>query len=179
MIHRIPYPGQKRRLVLAIDLGTTFSGSSYAILDPDQVPEIRTVNRYPGQDASDAKIPTVIWYDLNGEVLAIGAEGPPQPEDVELQDDEDDGWEDITNVFKVEWFKLLLSPKSMITDPAIPSVKLPPGKNDVIEVFADFYSYMYERARNYIKETHGNGDLLWESFGDDIDSHPNGWEGAQ
>ena len=46
MIHRIPYPGQKRRLVLAIDLGTTFSGSSYAILDPDQVPEIRTVNRY-------------------------------------------------------------------------------------------------------------------------------------
>ena len=70
----------------------------------------------------------------------------------------------------------------MITDPAIPSVKLPPGKNDVIEVFADFYSYMYERARNYIKETHGNGDLLWESFGDDIDfilSHPNGWEGAQ
>ena len=49
----------------------------------------------------------VIWYDLNGEVLAIGAEGPPQPEDVELKDDEDDGWEDITNVFKVEWYPSL------------------------------------------------------------------------
>ena len=40
--------------------------------------------RYLGQDASDTKIPMVIQYDLNGEVLAIGAEGPPEPKDVEL-----------------------------------------------------------------------------------------------
>ena len=44
---------------------------------------------------------------MNGEVLAIGAEGPPEPEDVELQDDEDDGWEDVPNVFKVEWYSSL------------------------------------------------------------------------
>ena len=79
-------------------------------------------------------------------------------------------------------FKLLLGPKGMHADPAIPSIKLPPGKQDVLEVYADFYRYMYGHARTYIEQTHANGDLLWESFGEDIDfilSHPNGWEGAQ
>ena len=61
-------------------------------------------------------------------------------------------------------------------------MKLPPGKQDIVDVFADFYVYMYKHACTYIKQTHANGDLLWESFGKDIDfilSHPNGWEGAQ
>lgn len=43
--NRPPYHGTKRRLVLAFDLGTTFSGVSYAILDPGKVPEIKTVTR--------------------------------------------------------------------------------------------------------------------------------------
>ncbi|ETW80440.1 hypothetical protein HETIRDRAFT_154793 [Heterobasidion irregulare TC 32-1] len=184
MIHRKPFHGPKRRLVLSMDLGTTFSGMSYAVLDPGKAPEIKTVNRYPGQEAGDAKIPTVVWYDSNGQVLAVGAEEPSEPpvEDPEWQDDAVDEWEDVPKVFKVEWFKLLLGPKGMHTDPAIPSIKLPPGKQDVLEVYADFYRYMYGHARTYIEQTHANGDLLWESFGEDIDfilSHPNGWEGAQ
>ena len=39
------YDGSKRKLVLSIDLGTTYSGISYAILDPGQVPEIKPVLR--------------------------------------------------------------------------------------------------------------------------------------
>ena len=61
--------------------------------------------RYPGQEAGDAKIPTVVWYDSNGQVLAVGAEEPSEPplEDPEWQDDAVDEWEDVPKAFKVEW----------------------------------------------------------------------------
>jgi len=39
------YAGDKRTLVLAFDIGTTFSGISYALLDPGQVPKINSVAR--------------------------------------------------------------------------------------------------------------------------------------
>ena len=43
MISRPPYQGPHRKLVLAFDVGTTYSGISYSILDPGEVPQIRGV----------------------------------------------------------------------------------------------------------------------------------------
>lgn len=43
---RQPYHGLYRKLVLAFDVGTTYSGVSYAILDPGEVPKINGVNRF-------------------------------------------------------------------------------------------------------------------------------------
>jgi len=42
---RKPYSGNKRSLVLAFDVGTTFSGVSYAILEPNEVPKIHGITR--------------------------------------------------------------------------------------------------------------------------------------
>jgi hypothetical protein len=42
---RPPYRGPKRRLVLAFDLGTTYSGASYVLLDPGKSPVIHSVTR--------------------------------------------------------------------------------------------------------------------------------------
>lgn len=42
---RKPYSGTNRALVLALDIGTTFSGVSYAILEPGEVPKIHGVTR--------------------------------------------------------------------------------------------------------------------------------------
>ena len=42
---RKPYAGTHRALVLALDVGTTFSGVSYAFLEPNQVPKIHGVTR--------------------------------------------------------------------------------------------------------------------------------------
>lgn len=42
---RPAYAGDKRALVLAFDIGTTFSGVSYTLLDPGQVPRINSVMR--------------------------------------------------------------------------------------------------------------------------------------
>ena len=44
MSARPPYSGQ-RKLVVGIDVGTTFGGVSYSILDPGIVPVIQGVNR--------------------------------------------------------------------------------------------------------------------------------------
>jgi hypothetical protein len=82
-------------------------------------------------------------------------------------------------------FKMLLRPKTTSTTPLeqldIPIPKLPPRK-DIVAVYADFYKYMYECAKTYISQTEAMGDLVWESFDDNIVlvlSHPNGWGGAQ
>ena len=45
MISRLPYHGPVRKLVLAFDVGTTYSGISYCILDPGDVPQIKGVTR--------------------------------------------------------------------------------------------------------------------------------------
>lgn len=37
---RAPYKGVKPALVIAIDVGTTFSGASYSILTPNEIPAI-------------------------------------------------------------------------------------------------------------------------------------------
>ncbi|VDB95852.1 unnamed protein product [Peniophora sp. CBMAI 1063] len=168
---RRPFNGHDRRLVVAFDLGTTYSGASYAFLDPGKVPHVQTVYRYPGLESKDAVIPTIIYYDQKGRVLSIGVE--PEPcDDLEEED-----------ILKVEWFKLLLRDKGSSTAPGIPSPKLPASKT-LVDVYADYYAYLYQCTKTYIRETQvGNmSKLLLDSLEDRIDfvlSHPNGWGGAQ
>ena len=79
-------------------------------------------------------------------------------------------------------FKLHLRPKSKATkDIHIQHPPLPPGKT-VLNVLADFLSYLFKCARTYIEETDANGVDLWLSFEKEIEfvlSHPNGWESQQ
>ena len=42
---RARYSGSSRKLVVAFDIGTTFSGAAYMFLDPGQFPQIRSVTR--------------------------------------------------------------------------------------------------------------------------------------
>jgi hypothetical protein len=68
---------------------------------------------------------------------------------------------------------------SHITDKDLPP--LPPNKT-AVDILADFLHYLLDCAKNYIQETHANGETLWSSMEDSIDivlSHPNGWTGAQ
>ena len=43
---RKPYSGLKKAIVIALDVGTTFSGVSYALLDNGEIPKIYEVTRY-------------------------------------------------------------------------------------------------------------------------------------
>jgi hypothetical protein len=90
-----PYSGNTRSLVLTFDVGTTFSGVSYAILEPNEIPKIYGVTRcittvtstqftplipnffrYSGQEhvAGSYKIPTLMFYDRDGDMNVAGAE---------------------------------------------------------------------------------------------------------
>ncbi|KAH9940127.1 uncharacterized protein BXZ73DRAFT_99125 [Epithele typhae] len=171
-----PYSGQVRKLVMGIDIGTSHSGVAYALLEPGEIPEIRSVTRFPGHEASpgDCKIPSILYYTPGGSVAYAGAEAVAPGVDLKADDE---------GLIFVEWFKLHMIPERLqsgeIKKRDLPS--LPPGKS-VVSVFADFLAYLFSCARQYIRETHANGKRLWESLEDDIEfelSHPNGWEGMQ
>ncbi|TFK20835.1 hypothetical protein FA15DRAFT_707737 [Coprinopsis marcescibilis] len=170
-----PYSGPSRKLVLAFDVGTTFSGVSYCVLDPGQVPDVRTVTRFPCQERSggDSKIPTVVWYDRDDGFVCAGAEAVVDGKDLEAEEKE---WS------KAEWFKMHLRPirqrpSGFTNDIA----SLPPNKS-VVDVFADFLRYLFVCTKTYITETHASGETIWDSLIGNIDlvlTHPNGWEGSQ
>ncbi|PPQ96389.1 hypothetical protein CVT26_004991 [Gymnopilus dilepis] len=179
MTTRPPYQGPHRKLVLAFDVGTTFSGISYrlltSILDPGEPPEIRGVTRYPAQEhvGGDSKIPTVIYYDKQGNVRAVGAEAMREGIEDEAEEAE---W------VKAEWFKLHLRPRTQSASHVTQKIPpLPHGKT-AIDVFSDFLRYLHQCARTYIEETHANGVDLWRNLKPHthfVLTHPNGWEGGQ
>jgi hypothetical protein len=58
---------------------------------------------------------------------------------------------------------------------------LPPNKT-ATDVFADFLTYLFACAKNYIKQNDPNGVAVWTTVQTDAEfvlSHPNGWGGAQ
>ncbi|KAL0572206.1 hypothetical protein V5O48_009761 [Marasmius crinis-equi] len=172
---RKPYTGTSRSLVVAIDVGTTFSGVSYAILEPGEIPKIHGVTRFPGQEhqAGNNKIPSILYYDKNGTVMAAGAEADTS---TTLSMAEDEGW------MKVDLFKLRLRPRTMkLNMNGMKFGPLPAGKTPVL-VFGDFLGYLFSCTKNFIVDTHANGASLWRAVEANMQfvlSHPNGWEGAQ
>ncbi|TFL04077.1 hypothetical protein BDV98DRAFT_502736 [Pterulicium gracile] len=170
---RRPYTGETRSLVIAIDVGTTFSGVSYAILDPREVPKIHGVTRFPGQEhvVGNSKIPSVLYYDKYGKMQAAGAEAESQENLAE-----DEGW------IKTELFKLRLRPRSMKLRMNGMTLAPLPYKKTAVDVFGDFLGYLFKCTKNFIIDTHANGRSLWRNVESSIQfvlSHPNGWEGAQ
>ena len=119
---RKAYTGGKKAIAIAFDVGVTFSGASYAMLDPGEIPKIYNVTRcgldhhtsistlgtpcvnraflhphplapthrdrntwtdlivildsFPGQvhEAGNTKIPSILWYDKDGNIVRAGAE---------------------------------------------------------------------------------------------------------
>ncbi|KAF8843777.1 hypothetical protein BDN67DRAFT_1023775 [Paxillus ammoniavirescens] len=171
---RKPYNGPTRSLVIALDVGTTFSGVSYAILEPGEIPKIYGVTRFPGQEhvAGNSKIPSILYYDRNGKVMAAGAEADNASNSVA----EDEYW------IKAELFKLRLRPKTMkLNMNGMRFSRLPQHKT-AVDVFGDFLHYLFHCTRSFIIDTHANGGALWQAIEHTIEfvlSHPNGWEGAQ
>ncbi|KAJ7578246.1 hypothetical protein C8J56DRAFT_969497 [Mycena floridula] len=176
MSPRQPFSGTRRKLVLGFDVGTTFSGISYSILDPGIAPEIKSVTRFPAQEqvGGDAKIPSIIYYDEKGVLKGVGAEAL-ELKDWVVENNQEKNW------FLAEWFKLELRPKSTLPVNAARRNLLPPGKT-IVQVFADFLGYLFRCAKIYIQESCPNGLEFWATIANDIEfvlTHPNGWEGAQ
>jgi len=159
---------------VAFDIGTTYSGISYCILERGQVPEVLGVTKFPAQPPTggDAKVPSLLYYDSTGNVRAAGAE--VLTESV-LEDALNNEWT------KAEWWKLHLRPKHLASsinkDDDLPP--LPPGKS-AVDVLTDFIKYLFRCAKTYIQERHLA--VTWSTVEDSTEyifTHPNGWEGVQ
>ncbi|KAF8632108.1 hypothetical protein AX15_002039 [Amanita polypyramis BW_CC] len=170
-----PYIGLRRRLIIAFDIGTTFSGVSYMLLVPGEPPVIQGVTQFPGQHkiSGDSKIPSVVCYDEDGDVIAVGSETDPEmnPELTEIK-----------GLVRAEWFKLHLRPSHLVAEQRFDIEDIPPlpSNKAVIDIFADLLRYLYQSTNQYIRERQGND--IWESVSTNIEfvlSHPNGWEGRQ
>lgn len=107
----LPFSGSLRKLVVAFDVGTTFSGIAYVVLDPGEIPKIHNVtrqlrfnlhfpwpdlplSRFPGQENGDFKIPSIMWYTQAGKVYSAGAEARDSCMDLVANDE---------NLIFVEW----------------------------------------------------------------------------
>ncbi|KIL57122.1 hypothetical protein M378DRAFT_420144 [Amanita muscaria Koide BX008] len=172
---RKPYGGPVRSLVIAVDVGTTFSGVSYAILEPGEIPKIHGVTRFPGQEhvAGNTKIPSILYYDKHGNMTSAGAEADNASIAAQA---EDEGW------IKVELFKLRLRPRMMQLNMNGMRFSPLPKKKTAVHVFGDFLGYMFQCTKKFVTDTHANGAALWnvvEHNTQFVLSHPNGWEGPQ
>ncbi|KAM6497397.1 hypothetical protein JOM56_007870 [Amanita muscaria] len=188
---RQPYSGKERKLVITIDVGTTFSGVSYALLDPGLVPQIQPVTQYvrtfesvsriqlvarfvgQKEPRGDSKVPSIVCYSQDGTVVAAGAETDPETNDALAEMDD---------VITVEWFKLHLRPPHLAPSQEFVLQKLRsfPKSKTPVQVFGDFLRYLFQSTKTYIMDS--DSDLSWDSVEKNIYfvlSHPNGWEGKQ
>ncbi|KAF8333702.1 hypothetical protein F5887DRAFT_1259680 [Amanita rubescens] len=147
-----PDDGSQRKLVIAFDIGITFSAVSYVFLIPHETPVIHSVTQFPGQFrvGGDSKIPSVVCYDTYGNVVAVGSETDvdTNPELLEVE-----------GLVRAEWFKLHLRPARLVAEQGFDDKDLPalPRNKSVIDIFSDLLRYMYKSTKD----------------------HPNGWEGRQ
>ncbi|KAJ7675459.1 hypothetical protein B0H17DRAFT_1182845 [Mycena rosella] len=151
---RPPYSGPSRKLIISIDIGTTFTATSYCLLQPGNVPKFEEILRWPKQATPDAKVPSVLYYDKNGKARAFGAE----------TEDE-----------------LRMRPTHL---PIIRDLELPPLPSDVSvdKIFADHLGYIKDQVKSFITTTYGSGGNIWDILSPTmyvILTTPNGWEGAQ
>ncbi|KAF8333715.1 hypothetical protein F5887DRAFT_1108607 [Amanita rubescens] len=172
---RNPYHGRQRRLIIAFDVGTTFSGVSYVLLIPGEPPMIQGVTQFPGQQkvSGDSKIPSVVCYDKNGYVVAVGSEADTDINSELLA---------VEGLVRAEWFKLHLRPSHLVAEQGLDDKEIPslPSNKTVIEIFGDLLRYLYQATKQYIQ--YRQGDEVLRSVGDNISfilTHPNGWEGKQ
>ncbi|SJL14074.1 uncharacterized protein ARMOST_17529 [Armillaria ostoyae] len=163
-----------RKLVIAFDLGTINSSASYSIvLAPGTVPDIKIARFLPCGDAVAEyfRVPTIIYYDLQGKVAAVGTQTLDQ---ATICNAKEKGW------VKYSQFKLHLCPVGMTSlNASLPP--LPAGKT-VLQLFSDFYAYLFEGTKNFILRDDPSGETVWSTIKDNIEfvlSHPNGWEEEQ
>ncbi|KIL55734.1 hypothetical protein M378DRAFT_134141 [Amanita muscaria Koide BX008] len=180
MIDHQPYPyiGTEKLLVIGIDVGTTLSGVSYALLEPGKVPRIRPVTRFSGQreENGKSKICSVVCYDKDGNVIAVGPETDPEvnPMLSEIDDVRQAEWS-VCEINVNHFFYSVErqhSNKRKIPRPVMDEFKAPD------QVFTDFLQYLFKSAKEYIIETERNLDptFSWASIEKNfVLTHPNEW----
>ncbi|KAJ1304905.1 hypothetical protein OPQ81_006039 [Rhizoctonia solani] len=161
----------ENKIVVGVDIGTTCTAVSVTYLAKGEKQVIHRILQWPGQGAQDqgAKIPTVIWYNLETKKAELfGAEATSRDG---KDTAEDHGW------FLVKHFKLHLQPedqrkKGLKLDP------LPPGIT-LAQIYSDFLGYLLKHTKAFIEKRIPLGKQIWEKYKPTMEvviAHPNGWD---
>lgn len=149
--------------------------------------------QWPGQNqAGEAKIPSLVWYDGSGQVSCIHVSSPltfnkivnysqarafgAEARSPEILDQaEDYGWH------LAKHFKLHLHPNPMRSGEQLQLDPLPPNVT-IDQIYADFMGYLFGVTRRFFMERILDGENTWTSLEDTIEfviAHPNGWDVGQ
>ncbi|KDR73025.1 hypothetical protein GALMADRAFT_142720 [Galerina marginata CBS 339.88] len=158
------------KLILAIDIGTTFTAASYCVMLKDTEPFLQEVNKWPKQATGNAKIPSVLYYD---QLTVARLRGDETEDEGSLLAAELGNWK------KAEWWKLLLRPPYLPMPIDFFPFVLPPGVT-VDVVFRDHFAYVLESVRGFVIKKHSSSDKFWDELASSmvvVLTTPNGWEG--
>ncbi|KAF7293247.1 hypothetical protein HMN09_01202900 [Mycena chlorophos] len=158
------------RIVIAIDLGTTSTAAAYCIKMPNETIRLEAVNNWPSQTNSDVKVPSVLFYDNLGRMVAFGAE---TEDDTRIQQ------ERAGELHRAEWFKLHLGPSNLrnVVVPPLPNVPV-----TVEKMFEDTFRYCGARIKAAIEQRSPRGSKQWKDLASQMTvvlTTPNGWTGAE
>lgn len=164
-------------LIIAIDLGTTFSGASFCILQAGVPPRINDVMSFPGQRTASSKVASKILYDSSGKPRLFGAEASGSAASEQILD---------RSGAIVQWWKLAMRPKYLEVISKDEQGKditaiLPFGLQPET-VTSHFLGYMASCVGSYIQSRYPSGaEVLAQLAGAVryIITIPNGWELAQ
>ncbi|KAF8602936.1 hypothetical protein BDV93DRAFT_581066 [Ceratobasidium sp. AG-I] len=158
---------KESKLVLGIDIGTTYSGATFVILKQGCKPAILRVNKWPGQDnQGQCSIPSLIWYTEYKKPALFGADALRL-----APGDEDLGWQ------LAKHFKLHRHPPDMAPPAGLKLDPLPTGVG-IGQIYIDFLRYIFGHAKSYFQQTQLDGLTIWNSLSSTMKiviAHPNGW----
>jgi len=158
------------KLILGVDIGTTYSGVSFLYLTEGVKPsqKIQRVTEWPGQKGNaEAKVPTLVWYDRNGNAVKLGAEAyklkatKAKTDKLEL----------------AKHFKHHLHPRTMLANIELKKHPLP---YDITleQVYIDFMKYLLGNTKSFFEKKVLGGRALWGRLCPTMQvilAHPNGW----
>ncbi|CAE6514458.1 unnamed protein product [Rhizoctonia solani] len=166
--------GEENKIVVGIDIGTTHSGVALAYLEKGERQKAHRISKWPGQGEQNqrAKVPTVIWYNLETKKAELFGSEALSRDGREIA--EGNGW------FLVEHFKLHLQPKEL-RKPDMKLKLLPPGIT-LAQIYSDFLGYLLKHTKAFVEKRIPLGKQIWEKHKHTMEvviAHPNGWDTLQ
>ncbi|CAE6366024.1 unnamed protein product [Rhizoctonia solani] len=164
-----PWHGDSK-IVLGIDIGTTYSGVGFTYLCRGHEQMLHRVDKWPGQEGQHfrGKVPSVIWYNSDGQVMSFGAEALTS----ETRDDAEEAeWQ------LAKHFKLHLHPSTLRSKHKVTLEELPFGVS-LKQIYTDFLGYLLRCTQERFEEVIIDGRAIWKNYSSDMDivlAHPNGW----
>lgn len=156
------------KLIIGIDIGTTYSGVTFLYLTEGAKPrdKIQRVMEWPGQKGKEeAKVPTLVWYDQNRKAAKLGAEA------YKLKESKAGGLK------LAKHFKHHLHPATMAAKHRLDKPPLPYGVT-LEQVYTDFMKYLLVNTRSFFEKKILGGGAIWDNLTSTMTvvlTHPNGW----